>query len=164
MFRLSSLGLCIFSVLATVPASNASTFPTSSKGIQATIVAVSGIDTDNAIAIGQVQNSNLREYCSRDSGGITTKYGGKLSFDQCVAKFTSEVGGKKFSSSANCYRKTIQTHSGPTYKLVSTDMSYGYPLYVWRDVSSGNILDGSSASGAPVVDLTYEMLCPAFAR
>ena len=43
-------------------------------------------------------------------------------------------------------------------------MSYGYSRYVWPDVSSGNILDGSSASGAPVVDLTYEMLCPAFTR
>ena len=32
----------------TTPCDNASTFPTISKGIQTTIVAVSGIDTDNA--------------------------------------------------------------------------------------------------------------------
>ena len=132
--------------------------------MQAKIVAVSGIDTANALAIGQVQNSNLREYCSRDPGGMTTKYGGKMSFSQCFSKMSSEVGGKKYSSQANCPRKLITVHWGPTYKLVSAAKRNGYWNYVWRDESSGNILDGSFASGAPVVDLTYKMLCPGFAR
>ena len=137
-------------------------FPVSSKGVQATIVATSGRDTSKALAIGQVQDANLREYCNRDPGGMTTRYGGSLSIAQCVKKMSREVGGKKYSASANCPAKTVSAHWGNTYKLVSKKYMYGYWDYIWRDEHSLAVLDGSNASGAPTVTSTYEMLCPSF--
>ena len=137
-------------------------FPVSSKGVQATIVATSGRDTSQALAIGQVQDANLREYCNRDPGGMTTTYGGSMSISQCVKAMNREVGGKKYSASANCPAKRVSVHWGNTYKLVSKKYMDGYWDYIWRDEYSGAVLDSSSASGAPTVTSTYEMLCPSF--
>jgi len=137
-------------------------FPVSSKGVQATIVATSGRDTSQALAIGQVQDANLREYCNRDPGGMTIRYGGSMSISQCVKAMNREVGGKKYSASANCPAKTVTVHWGKIYKLVSKRYMDGYWEYVWRDEYSGDVLDGSNASGAPTVTSTYEILCPSF--
>lgn len=137
-------------------------FPVSSKGVQATIVATSGRDTSQALAIGQVQGADLREYCNRDPGGMTTRYGGTMSISQCVKAMNREVGGKKYSATANCPAKTVTVHWGNTYRLASKRYMDGYWDYVWRDEYSGEVLDGSSASGAPTVTSTYQMLCPSF--
>ena len=117
-------------------------FPVSSKGIQATIVATAGIDSSKALAIGQVQLSNLGEYCSRDPGGMTIKYGGTLSYDQCIERIRQEVGGRKYSSSADCPRKLVTVHWGPTYVLASKSFDHGFRSYSWRDKHSGSVLDG----------------------
>jgi len=141
-------------------------FPVSSKGVQATIVAVSGRNTSQALAIGQVQNANLWEYCNRDPGGMTTRYGGRMSISQCVKAMNREVGGTKYSARANCPQGTVSGHLG-TYKLLSKKydgMMDGirFTKYVWSDENSGDVLDGSEASGAPTVTDTYRMLCPSF--
>jgi len=137
-------------------------FSVSSKGVQATIVAMSGKDTSQALAIGQVQDANLHEYCNRDPGGMTTRYGGSMSISQCVKAMNREMGGKKYSASANCPAKIVTVHWGNTYKLASKKYMEGYWDYVWRDKFSGDVLDGSNASGAPTVTSAYAMLCPSF--
>lgn len=138
----------------------AANYPVSSKGAQATVVAKSGIDSDSASVTGQVLNADLHEYCDRDPGGMTTRYGGKMTLAQCVAQMAREVGGKKYSSYANCRLGLVTSHWGKTYKLVSRAWSYGSWDYVWRDKSSGVILDGSNASRAPTVTSIYKLLCP----
>jgi hypothetical protein len=138
-------------------------FPTSDKGIQAVIVAISGRDTSKALAIGQVQITQLREFCNRDPGGMTNRYGGTMTIDQCVTAMLAKEGGKKYSASADCPRKTVTAHWGNTYRLASKRIvSSVYTEYYWRDEHSGILLDGSSASMAPTVTRTYEMLCPGF--
>jgi len=160
-YSLSILCFCLVEAKAAI-------FPVDTRGVQATIVAVSGLDTASALAIGQIQDANLHEYCNRDPGGITIRYGGSMSISQCVAQMAREMGGRKFSSSANCPYKLVTVHWGPTYRLVSKTWNDGYEPgrgywdYVWRDSSKGVTLDGSSASGAPTVSSTFEMLCPSF--
>ena len=145
-----SLGVSLLVCLG----AKAEDFPVDSKGVQATIVAVSGINTPSALAIGQIQDPNLRIFCNRAAWA-------QFSFAQCIRRNQS-VLGRKYSSSANCPYKLVTVHWGPTYRLASKRYMDGYTEYVWRDEYSGAVLDGSEASGAPTVTSTYQMLCPSF--
>ena len=62
----------------------AAEFPLSSKGWQATVVKLEGVNVSKALAVGEVKRENAEEYCERDPGGETIQYGGKLSKEQCV--------------------------------------------------------------------------------
>ena len=139
-------------------------FPLSSKGYSATIIKIKNIDTDKALAIGQVKKSNAEEYCKRDPGGVTTQYGGKLTIKQCVDNVLKEEHNKKVSATADCLRKKVTVDWGGTYIMKSKAWNETYWEYTWADDSSGAILDGSGASGAPVIEATFRMLCPAFIK
>ena len=139
-------------------------FPLSSKGYQATIIKITNINSNNALAIGQVKRSNAEEYCDRDPGGETNKYGGKLTFQQCVDKVLKEEQGKKVSASADCLKKKVTVEWGGTYVMKNKLWNETYWEYTWADDLSGEILDGSSASGVPVIEETFRMLCPAFIK
>jgi hypothetical protein len=139
-------------------------FPLSSKGYSATIIIIKNIDSDNALAVGQVRRPNAEEYCNRDPGGETTKYGGRLTFQQCVDNVLKEERGKKVSATADCLRKKVTVDWGGTYVIKSKVWNDTYWEYTWVDDSSGAILDGSGASGAPVIEATFRMLCPAFIK
>jgi hypothetical protein len=145
--------------LTTSQIASAEEFPLSPKGYQATVVNKEGVNSSKAIAIGKVRGNNAIEYCERDPGGETQEYGGKLTKEQCVEKVLKEEEGKKYLASADCSKKTIKTSWGETFTLVGKD-SVG--SYIWRDKRTGRVLDGSNASGAPVVEGQFRMLCPGF--
>jgi hypothetical protein len=140
---------------------NADEFPLSSKGCQATVTRIEGQNTSKALAVGKVTPENANEYCERDPGGETIKYGGKLTKDQCIQKVLKEEKGKLYSASADCPRKTITTSWGETYSVAGRDQ---FGQYAWRNVRTGEILNGSNASGAPIVGEQFKMLCPAFSK
>ncbi len=135
-------------------------FYLSTKGYSAEIVKVSGKNSEDATMVGVVVKSGAKEYCTRDPGGVTTQYGGKLSVAQCVAQVLQEEKGKLYSANANCLKKTISSDVG-THKLVKYD-DVGSP--VWYDLIDGVVLDGSSASGAPVLTEQFRAMCPKFMK
>jgi len=149
-----SLAVSVGVFLSVCLGAKAERFPVDSKGVQATIVAVSGINTSSALAIGQIQDQDLREFCNRAAWA-------QFSFAQCIRQNQSLLGSK-YSSSANCLYKLVTVHWGPTYRLASKRYIDGYTEYVWRDENSGDVLNGSEASGAPTVTSTYQILCPSF--
>jgi hypothetical protein len=139
-------------------------FYLSSKGPMATIVAYSGLDSPNALIIGQIQLKDAREYCHRDPGGNTVKYGGRLTFSQCVNQVLSDERGKKYYARANCNEGRISDPWGDQYMLKQKKWEGSYWDYVWIDVKGGSVLDGSSASGAPEISEFYKVLCAAASR
>jgi hypothetical protein len=139
-------------------------FPLSSKGYAATVIQIKNIDSNNAFAIGQVMRPNAEEYCNRDPGGETKKYGGKLTIQQCFNKVLKEESGKKVSATADCLRKKVTVDWGGTYVMKNKLWNDTYWDYTWADDASGTVLDGSSASGVPVIEETFRMLCPAFIK
>ncbi len=140
---------------------NAAEFPLSSKAWQATVVKIDGINSSNAMAVGEVKAANAEEYCERDPGGETTQYGGKLTKEQCIQKVLTKEKGKLYSASADCPRKTIRTSWDETFTAIGKD-SFGN--HIWRNIFSGKVLDGSNASGAPVVEGQFRLLCQAYSK
>jgi hypothetical protein len=113
------------------------------------------------LAVGKVTRKNAKEFCERDPGSETIKYGGILTEDQFIQKVLREEKGKLYSAYADCPRKTITTSWGETFTAVGKDQ---FGEYIWRNLRTGEVLDGSNASGAPVVGVQYKMLCPAFCK
>jgi hypothetical protein len=135
-------------------------YPITSKGPLGTIVARAKIDTDAAVVVAMIKAHNALEFCKRDPGGITVRYGGRLTLTQCVKQVIQEEGGKKYYARANCRLRTVNDHWGGTYSLASKRWSGSYWEYTWRDKSNGLLLDGSNASGAPIISDLYKLLCP----
>jgi hypothetical protein len=140
-------------------------FALSVHGWNATIIQESGVDTSAAVMVGEVLPADAQEYCTRDSGGETVSHGGKLTLDRCIAKVLADQAGHKYGASADCIRKSIIDPNGSQFSIV--DMEWfetgkGYP--VWRRATDGHVLDGSSASGAPVLAGQFQALCPSFTR
>ncbi len=141
-----------------------SPFYLSSKGPTATIVAYSELDSSNALIIGQIQLKDAREFCHRDPGGDTVRYGGRLTFSQCVNKVLSEERGRKYYARANCREGSVIDPQGDQYLLRQKSWRGSYWEYVWIDAKSRSVLDGSNASGAPVITELYKVLCAAASR
>lgn len=143
-----------------VLAKPSSPFYLSSKGPSATIVAYAGLDTSEAVIVGQIQVGDAKEYCERDPGGDTTKYGGRLTFSQCVNQLLSAERGRKYYARANCPERRISDPWGNRYLLKQKKWEGSFWNFVWADANNGAILDGSNASGAPVITELYKVLCP----
>ena len=139
-------------------------FPLSSKGYSGTVIEIKNIDTDRAFSIGEVTKENAKEYCERDPGGETIEFGGKLTFQQCVDNILKQEKNKKLSATADCIRKKVTIELGGTYILKNKSWNNGSWNYTWVDDESGEILDGSLASGESIVEQTFRMLCPAFIK
>lgn len=151
-----------FIVLASTPElMHAEEFPLSAKGCQATITRLEGVNSSKALAVGEVKRENAQEYCDRDPGGVTTQYGGKLTQEQCIQKVLQEEKGKLYSVSADCPRKTITTVDGRIFTAVGKDSS---GEYIWRNNQTGQVLEASNASGAPVLNSQFRLLCPAYTK
>ena len=145
------------------PSAWAEDFPLSIKGWQATLIRLEGVNTSKALAVGQVRYQNAKEYCERDPGGITTRYGGKLSQEQCIQDVLRQEQGKLYSVSADCPRKILLSHIG-SFTLLGQSSEQGFKHNLWRNNVTGQILDGSNASGAPLLDAQFQLLCPAFMK
>jgi hypothetical protein len=145
------------------PSARAEDFPLSIKGWQATLTRLEGVNTSKALAVGQVRYQNASEYCERDPGGITTRYGGKLSQEQCIQDVLRQEQGKLYSVSADCPRKILLSHIG-SFTLLSQSSEQGFRQNLWRNNVTGQILNGSNASGAPLLDAQFQLLCPAFIK
>ena len=126
------------------------TFPLAScKGWNGTIDVLSGLNSTKATMTGHVLAKDLKEYCTRDPGGETTNYGGKLSIDQCVAKYLAQKNDP-LKTTANCETGELVFEKYMNGEKKSrTEI---FPL----DVG----IDTSCASGLIPLEAQFAMLCP----
>ena len=100
---LGALGM----ILAT-PVWGAGDFPLAScKGWDGPVSQRGGIDTSHAWLKGVVTQDDLLEYCTRDPGGETNQYGGKLSVSHCVEKYMLKLDKMPLLAEANCSRGVV---------------------------------------------------------
>jgi hypothetical protein len=70
-------------------------FPISAKGVQATLLAINGVDTDHATAKGQITQADFVEVCERDPGGETIQPAERR-FNMAVSSpFDNALSGSK---------------------------------------------------------------------
>ncbi|WP_424360970.1 hypothetical protein [Methylocystis parvus] len=127
-------------------------FATSSKGVQATLSSIDGLDTSHASATAIMTPADFREYCERDPGGSTTKYGGKLSERQCAETEERSTHDKTLRSSADCKAKSVTIWDG-TWRFLSFDETG----ITWKG-PQGDVQE--SWAGTSAADAQFELLCP----
>jgi hypothetical protein len=129
------------------PAYSFGDYPIAScKSWNGTIRKVKGIDSRHAVMTGVVTDDDILEYCERDPGGETKQYGGKLTVNQCVRKYRSEMKEDRVRSIADCQRGTI------IFQGIYGTSSAQFPL------AAGS--DESCASGMPPLMAQFRILCP----
>ena len=138
-------------------------FPLSIKGWQATVIRLEGVNTSRALAVGQVRKRNAEEYCDREAEWLKDKSGRKFSKERCIRDVLRKERGKFYSISADCLAKLLRSHIG-SFTLTGQSSENGVTQNLWRNNVTGTMLDGSNASGAPLLDAQFELLCPAFVK
>ena len=126
------------------------TFPLAScKGWNGTINVMDGLNSTKATMTGSVLAKDLREYCTRDPGGETTNYGGKLSIEQCVEKYLAQKNDP-LTTTANCETGDLVFERYLNGEKKTTTVSF--PLAIGTD--------RSCASGLMPLEYQFAMLCP----
>ena len=115
------------------------------------------------MAVGQVRQRNAEEYCDREADWLKDKSGRKISKERCIRNILRQERGKFYSISADCPRKILHSHIG-SFTLTGQTSENGISQNLWRNNATGETLDGSNASGAPLLDAQFELLCPAFVK
>ena len=124
-------------------------FPLAScKSWNGTITGMSGVGSTFATMTGVVTKADIKEYCRRDPGGETVKYGGKLSINSCIRKYMAETGGVELISTANCKTGALSFKHGKNAAVRAS-----FPLSQDDDVSC--------ASDMPPLIAQFKLLCPA---
>lgn len=129
------------------------------KGWAATLRQVSGEDTDHAALTGSVMPDDAKEYCERDPGGETIRYGGKETVRQCVAGVLKQQRAKVYAVSADCAQKQIASTRG-TFQFIERRCEGEYCSNVWKDVKTGHVLEDAGYSGIDAVNAQFQTLCP----
>lgn len=127
----------------------------SRAGMSATVVSKSGVGTANAVINVKHLPKNAKAYC--------------VGYEQdnsmaCVRRTMVDVKipDKVFG---NCKKKTWSDLSGRSYKFLGRHKAGDFaPDYALRDTGSGDILDGSSASGYGEALSVFQALCPGIAK
>ncbi|MDR9782139.1 hypothetical protein [Rhizobium redzepovicii] len=158
-FRRISFGFCA-SVLATAAspvfaAEDHSIYYGSRAGMTLTTVSKRGIGTANAVI--------MLKHTPKDAKGYCVGYEQDNSME-CVKRAMAEVKvGDRVRG--NCKRGTWTDMYGQSYAFEGpTKSADSMADYAVRDMKSGGILDGSSASGYGVALNIFQQLCPGIAK
>jgi hypothetical protein len=135
-------------------------FPLSVKGWQATVIRLQGVNTSDALAVGQVRKRNAEEYCDREAEWSEDK-SRKFSKERCVQKILRQERGKFYSIRADCPEKILWSHIG-SFTLTEEASQGGQNL--WRNNATAEILRGNKAGICPLLDAQFELLCPTVER
>jgi uncharacterized protein len=127
-------------------------FPTSAKGEQATLIDIDGVDTDHASAKGQITQADFLEYCERDPGGETIENGGKLTVRECAQQEQTTTTERTFVSHANCKAKELNLWDGSWRFL-----SYQDETITWIDPKGET---EKPWNGTAAADGQFDLLCP----
>ncbi|MFW8588846.1 hypothetical protein ACOJBM_40540 [Rhizobium beringeri] len=145
-------------VIGAVPAFAAedhSIYYGSRAGMHLTTISKSGIGTANAVI--------MVKHTPKDAKAACVEYDQDNSM-ACVKRTMAEVKvGDRVTG--NCVKRTWTDMYGQSYafegKPKSSDIMADYAV---RDLKSGEILDGSSASGYGVALTIFQQLCPGIAK
>lgn len=152
--RLSALVLLISSA-PVLAAEDHSIYYGSRAGMHLTTISKSGIGTANAVI--------KVKHTPKDAKAVCVEYDLDNSM-ACVKRTMAEVKvGDRVTG--NCVKRTWTDMYGQSYafegKPKSSDIMAEYAV---RDLKSGKILDGSSASGYGVALTIFQQLCPGIAK
>ncbi|EJC80192.1 hypothetical protein Rleg4DRAFT_1808 [Rhizobium leguminosarum bv. trifolii WSM2297] len=159
LFRHLGLGLCATTIsVAVSPAAAAedhSIYYGSRAGMHLTTVSKTGIGTANAVIIV--------EHTPKDAKAFCVEYAMDNSM-ACVKRTMAEVKvGDRVTG--NCRKRTWTDMYGQAYAFEGPRQSDDIMAdYAVRDLKSGEILDGSSASGYDVALTVFQQLCPGIAK
>ena len=127
----------------------------SSAGMHLTTISKEGIGTANAVIRVKHTPKDARAFCVEYSHDNSTACVKRTMLDvkigdrviaNCVKKTWTDVYGKKFA------------FMGPNK---NTDVMVEYAV---RDIKTGELLDGSTASGYDVALTSFKLLCPGIAK
>ena len=130
----------------------------SRAGMSVTVTSSRGLGTANAVIVGRHTEANAREFCIEYSGDRS---------DACVSRQLRETKLKPFIT-ADCDRGAFTTFYGGHYLFVGPHRKTGDDFlsleYDIVDLSTNEVLDGTSASGYSYVLEQFKALCPGKAR
>lgn len=136
-------------------------FPLSHAGWSATLTAVTQPDSPSAAALGTVMRINAMEYCKRDPGGETG--GTPEGLARCVESVLDKEKGKRHVILANCPQGKIRTSRMGSFVFTGVfEDADGNAVYPWKHAETGEVLDGSMASGGATVDAQFGLVCPSY--
>jgi hypothetical protein len=124
----------------------------SRAGMEVTIVAVEGIDTEAAVIRTEFTPEDAKRFCIEYVGAVTPE----CIAEQLELKLNDRV-------TANCVTGEFVTFFGDHYRFEgrTSDPDAAFLAeYVIRDLTTGEIADGSMASGYPVNIEIFTALCP----
>ena len=116
----------------------------SCAGWNGTIQEIIGKDTREARMSGIVSEPDIVEYCERDPGGVTIRWGGTKTIGECVEGLSSKTN-VRLRSTANCETGTLRFFYGS-----GAEQNMRLPLPA----------DRSCASGLPPLIEQFRTLCP----
>jgi hypothetical protein len=119
----------------------------SCSGWNGTITEISGQDRPSARMSGTVTEPDLVEYCERDPGGTTIKYGGTKTIGECVEELSLEAN-VRLRTVANCETGVLR---------------FFYDSQPERTMRLPLPEDTSCASGLPPLIDQFNTLCPKMA-
>lgn len=130
----------------------------SRAGMVVTIVSMEGLDTDHAIIRTKHTREDAERFCVEYVGRVTPD----CIDDQLGVRLNDRI-------SANCKTGEFVDFSGKHYRFEGLkrgprDELTDLAKYVLRDLTTGEVANGSSASGYPVNMGIFRALCPAEAR
>ncbi|MDQ0446984.1 hypothetical protein [Methylobacterium aerolatum] len=149
--KMLPIGLFSMVVAVTSPAlASGKIFYGSRIGMTVTVVSMSGLDTSQAT----IKTKHTRE----DAIGFCRDYVGKVTPDCIREELAVRLNDEIF---ANCPRGEFVDFRGNRYRFLgeSTDKD-SMAKYVLKSLPSGEIADGSSASGYPTNIQIFKALCP----
>ncbi|WP_313556430.1 hypothetical protein [Agrobacterium cavarae] len=127
----------------------------SRAGMHLTTVSKSGIGTANAVIIVKHTPKDAKAFCVEYSQDYSMA---------CVKRTMAEVKvGDRVT--ADCKKRTWSDVHGQSFKFEgkprSSDVMADYAV---RELATGQILDGSMASGYPIALSVFQVLCPGIAK
>jgi Domain of unknown function (DUF4431) len=135
----------------------------SCEGVDGTITELVGVNTAQARIRGVVTAADFEAYCDRDPEHVTMAHGGKLTRPQCTerAKLGMGRGPAVMTVTADCEQGLIRIGSDREYQLRQTKGGAdGDVEFAWREIRTGQILDASCGSRAPLLSKQFRLLCP----
>ena len=128
----------------------------SRAGMEVTIVAMEGIDTEAAVIRTEFTPEDAKRFCIEYVGSVTPE----CIAEQLELKLNDRV-------TANCTTGEFVTFFGDHYRFEGKNADTSSSLfadYIIRDLTTNEIADGSMASGYPVNIEIFTALCPGAVR
>ena len=118
-------------------------------GMQVTIVSMEGIDTGRAIIRTQHTKEDATQFCAEYRGAVTDK----CIQDELARRLSDEVTG-------NCDTGIFSNFFGYRKQFLGPNTRDNRTDYLVKDLVSGEIANGSTASGYDVDLRIFKALCP----